>query len=120
MEYFIKNKTSVPLQEKKEVWAKKILCYFGFSLIWGFGASFKTSWQRTLDQMFREFLKTCHFPPSDTVFEYYYNEKEQKYIHWNKIVPAFEYDTKMPFFSLLVPTVDTVRYSTVLDMLVQI
>lgn len=70
--------------------------------------------------MFREFLKTVHFPPAETVFEYFYIDKEQKYIHWNKIVPAFEYDAKLPFFSLLVPTVDTVRYSTILDMLVHI
>ena len=35
-------------------------------------------------------------------------------------MPAFEYDSKLPFFSLLVPTVDTVRYSTLLEMLVSI
>lgn len=70
--------------------------------------------------MLRDFFGKLHIPQAETVFEYYFNEKEQKFVHWNKVVPAFEYDPKLPFFSLLVPTVDTVRYSTLLDMLVQI
>lgn len=118
LEYFIKSKQSIPLQEKKEVWAKKINFYFGFSFIWAFGASFKSSAARYLDNMLRDFFGKLHIPVSETVFEYYFNEKEQKFVHWNKIVPTFTYDPKLPFFSLLVPTVDTVRYSTLLDMLV--
>jgi len=38
-------------------------------------------------------------------------------VHWSRIVPAFTYDPKMPFFSLMVPTVETVRYTTLLEML---
>jgi dynein heavy chain len=41
-------------------------------------------------------------------------------IHWEDTVPLFEYDPKAPFFSILVPTVDTVRYTSILDILVQI
>ena len=41
LEYFIKNKNSVPIAEKKEVWAKKLNFYFGFAFIWAFGSSFK-------------------------------------------------------------------------------
>jgi len=56
LEYFIKNKTSVPIHDKKDVWAKKILFSFGFSYIWAFGASFKASVSRFLDNMLREFF----------------------------------------------------------------
>ncbi len=35
-------------------------------------------------------------------------------------MPEFVYDPKLPFFSIMVPTVETVRYSTVLEMLVQV
>ncbi len=35
-------------------------------------------------------------------------------------MPEFVYDPKQPFFSIMVPTVETVRYSTILEMLIQI
>mmetsp|Transcript_7540 Transcript_7540/g.6879 ORF Transcript_7540/g.6879 Transcript_7540/m.6879 type:complete len:251 (-) Transcript_7540:75-827(-) len=73
-----------------------------------------------LDNMFREYFSKLHFPTSETVLEYFYSEKEAKILMWEKVMPAFEYDPKIPFFSLLVPTVDTVRYTTILDMLVKI
>ena len=70
--------------------------------------------------MLRDFFAKLHFPGAETVLEYFYHEKEAKIIHWERQVPQFEYDPKTPFFSLLVPTVDTVRYTALLDMLVQI
>lgn len=41
LEYFIKNKNSIPINEKKEIWVRKLNYVFGFSFIWAFGASFK-------------------------------------------------------------------------------
>ena len=70
--------------------------------------------------MLREFFGKLHIPLSETVFEYFYSMSDQKFIHWDKVVPSFEYDSKIPFFSLLVPTVDTIRYTSILDMLIQI
>ena len=121
LEYlFTHNKNAVPYDEKKEVWAKKLNFYFGFAFIWGFGASYKTTALRFIDNMMRDFFAKLHIPTSETVFEYYYNEKEQKFLHWSRVVPPFIYDPKTPFFSIMVPTIDTVRYSTLLDMLVQV
>ena len=120
LEYFIKSKTSIPIHDKKEVWLKKLNFCFGFAFIWAFGASFKQTVIRQLDNMMRDFFGKLHIPMSETVFEYYFSDKEMKFQHWNKILPAFEYDPKLPFFSLLVPTVDTVRFSTLLEMLVSI
>lgn len=48
LEYWIKNKHSVPCEEKKEVWFKKLNLVFGFSYIWAFGASFKVSAARVV------------------------------------------------------------------------
>ena len=70
--------------------------------------------------MLREFFGKLHIPTSDTVFEYFFSEKEGKVVPWSKVVPNFDYDPKTPFFSLLVPTVDTTRYTAILDILIQI
>ncbi len=112
------GKQSIPIHDKKEVWLKKLNLYFGFSFIWGFGASYKTQALRFIDNIMRDFFGKLHFPMSETVFEYYFNEKEQRFVHWSRIVPEFIYDPKQPFFSIVVPTVETVRYSNILDMLV--
>ncbi|ESN90843.1 hypothetical protein HELRODRAFT_194633 [Helobdella robusta] len=37
---------------------------------------------------------------------------------WDKVVPLFKYSKEVPFFEILVPTVDTVRFSYLLDKLV--
>ena len=34
---------------------------------------------------------------------------------WEKIVPPFKYDKEVPFFEMLVPTIDTVRFGYLLE-----
>jgi len=40
------------------------------------------------------------------------------WIDWLETIPTFKLDPKTPFGSILVPTVDTIRYSHLLAMLV--
>lgn len=94
---------------------KKVSAYFGFAFIWGVCACFKSI--RYIDNMLRDFFGKLHIPMSETVFEYYFNEKEGRFVHWNRAVPAFTYDSRLPFFSLLVPTVETTRTTALLDLL---
>jgi hypothetical protein len=40
--------------------------------------------------MLREYFNVkLHFSNSETVFEYFYSEKDNKVVHWDTIVPAF-------------------------------
>ena len=39
---------------------------------------------------------------------------------WEKIVPAFKYNKEVPFFEMLVPTVDTVRFGYLLEKLLAV
>ena len=39
---------------------------------------------------------------------------------WDKIVPAFKYNNETPFFEMLVPTVDTVRFGFLLETLLSV
>ena len=77
LEYlFTSHKQAVPIHEKKEVWSKKINFYFGFAYIWGFGAAYKPNALRFVDNMLRDFFGKLHIPMAETVFEYFFNEKE--------------------------------------------
>ena len=66
----------------------------------------------------RYHFERLKIPPADTVFEYCLNIEEMKFVPWD--VTEFIYEPKMPYFSILVPTVDTLRYSTMLDILIKI
>ena len=39
---------------------------------------------------------------------------------WERIVPKFQYNKEMPFFEMLVPTVDTVRFGYLLEKLLAV
>ncbi len=39
---------------------------------------------------------------------------------WERIVPMFKYNKEVPFFEMLVPTVDTVRFGYLLEKLLKV
>jgi len=116
IEHFIKDK-KIDQEEKKDTWQKQINSAFGFSMIWGLGASFDQPAHRYLDSIFRDFFGKLHIPLKETVFQYYYNCKETKFKHWDDIVPEFEARIVAPYDSLFVPTIDSVSYTKILSFL---
>ena len=88
--------------------------YF-FSLIWSIGASIDELHWQSFDDMLRELLGSLsvQFPGGGDVQDYYVDLPAKDFKPWKDITPDFTYDPKASFFSMLVPTVDTVRYSFV-------
>lgn len=39
---------------------------------------------------------------------------------WEKIIPSFKYNNEQPFFEMLVPTTDTVRYGYLMEKLLSV
>jgi len=39
---------------------------------------------------------------------------------WEKVIPGFKYSKETPFFEMVVPTVDTVRYGYLLEKLLAV
>ena len=60
------------------------------------------------------------FPNVDLVYSYYLDTttNELQFKHWNDKTPEFVYEKDMTFFELLVPTIDTVRYSSIVEWLI--
>lgn len=75
---------------------------------------------KALDNLFRDNFAKCKIPPSDTVFEYFIDPNKYEFVPWTKSVSQFNYTLGTPYFSILVPTVDTCRYSYMLDVLLQV
>lgn len=39
---------------------------------------------------------------------------------WIKLMPPFTYDGHQPFFEILVPTIDTVRFSYIIEKMINV
>lgn len=39
---------------------------------------------------------------------------------WERIIPSFSYNSELPFFEMLVPTTDTVRYGYLMEKLLSV
>ena len=54
------------------------------------------------------------------LFSYYVDVQYRRMDLWEKIVPKFVYDPNKPYFEILVPTIDSVRYGYLMEKLLQV
>ncbi|KAJ3321068.1 Dynein heavy chain 10, axonemal [Boothiomyces sp. JEL0866] len=59
-------------------------------------------------------------PGSDKpLYDYFFDLEELKWVSWNQYVPSYEHNRQTPFHKILVPTMDTVRHTWLLEKLVR-
>lgn len=112
---------------KQELVAKKrpddaenlINLYLIFSFTWSIGANLNDHSRLLFDKRLRTEMESLyrHFPYSNTVFDYCIDDDMCEFVPWETRVPSFNYNSKQPFFTILVPTVDTVRNRFILEVL---
>lgn len=94
---------------------------FAFSYAWGMGASLDERSKERFDDTIRDVFKNVHIPPGGSAYDYYFDLKKEKiFKNWSNKVPQFVYDKDVPYFQLLVPTADTVKFAYCLELLLQI
>jgi len=119
IEHFIQT-PRLQQEERKDQWQKQISSIFAFSMIWALGAAFDQPSHRYLDTIFRDFFGKLQIPARDSVFQYFYNEKDSKFKHWKELVGDFETRIEAPYDQLFVPTIDSVSYSKILQYLMDL
>ncbi|XP_039997326.1 dynein heavy chain 2, axonemal [Xiphias gladius] len=96
---------------------KMVELWFIFSLIWSICASVDEDGRRKMDNFLREMEGT--FPIKDTVYEYFVDTKNKTWASFeDKLPKGWRYNTSDPFYKIMVPTVDTVRYNFLVKALV--
>ncbi|XP_044040597.1 dynein axonemal heavy chain 2-like isoform X2 [Siniperca chuatsi] len=91
--------------------------WFIFSLIWSICASVDEDGRKKMDNFLREMEGT--FPIKDTVYEYYVDTKNKTWASFEDMLPkGWHYNANAPFYKIMVPTVDTVRYNFLVKALV--
>lgn len=92
--------------------------FFIFSMIWSIGATVDEEGRKKMDMLFREFEP--QFPSRDSVYEYFVDPKSKSWKLWEERVNNNWKPTEdVPFHKHLVPTVDTVRNSFIIDILIK-
>lgn len=57
-------------------------------------------------------------PPALTLFEVYVDPVAKEFRPWKDVVKPFSYDPKASYFEMMVPTVDTTRFSNIFSALI--
>ena len=82
-------------------------CFYAFAMIWGFGGCLDES-KREFNGYLRGAAK-IKFPEGGTVYDFYYDPLEHKWIHWLEQVKPFDAGFSGVFSSLVVGTAETAR-----------
>lgn len=83
--------------------------WFIFCLVWGVGGPLDSAGRKALDATVREM--DSRFPSALTVFDYVVDGASRSWVTWeSRLGGAFRPPPGVPFFKVLVPTADTVRY----------
>ena len=59
-------------------------------------------------------------PGSGDLFSYFVDFETRRLEPWEKIIPSFKYSSSVPYFDLLVPTVDTVRFGFLMEKMLNV
>ena len=87
--------------------------------------NFLPCWQRILTKCFKamdNYIREMEgqFPNKDTIYEYYVDVKQKTWILWEeKLRQGWRYNPSAPFYKIIVPTVDTVRYEFITENLIK-
>ncbi|KAF8560849.1 hypothetical protein P879_09241 [Paragonimus westermani] len=93
---------------------------FVFSMIWGLaGGSIDANWD-VVDSFVRNLfddLGDARLPQHGDLWSCYVDMETRRMDSWEKLLTSFTYSKDVPFFDMVVPTIDTVRFGYLLDKL---
>ncbi|EFJ52773.1 dynein heavy chain 3 [Volvox carteri f. nagariensis] len=112
--------TSSEVSEQTQVALNYI---FAFAAVWGVGGALDPSCWEEFDSVAKELFEGyANFPGgSGTVFDYHLDyRKKFALTPWEAAVPSYQYRQEVPYFDILVPTVETTRYGALLNCLLAV
>ncbi|XP_063282951.1 dynein axonemal heavy chain 12 [Pelobates fuscus] len=122
-----------PTNKNTRVW---IMACFGFSMVWSIGGCCDTDSRVKFDAFLREILSgkseahplpvavgkwECPFDDKGLVYDYVYELKGKgHWVHWNEFIKNTTIgDNKTKIQDIIVPTIDTVRYTFLMELCIQ-
>ncbi|XP_072373357.1 dynein axonemal heavy chain 6 [Scyliorhinus torazame] len=101
-----------------------VLCQtFAFCYMWSIGGNLTENHWDGFDSFVRHQFEDhpeAKIPTSGDLWSYYMDFHNNRLDPWDRIIPSFKYDSEIPFFEMLVPTTDTVRFGYLLEKLLAV
>lgn len=97
---------------------------FLYSYVWAIGGSLVHTVREDFDEFARELLQPVSNVPHHGLIWDYFVDFQTKFPPelkpWTAKVPGFTYNKALPYFQMLVPTVDTVRFAFLMDLSIDV
>ncbi|CAK8691447.1 unnamed protein product [Clavelina lepadiformis] len=96
---------------------------FIFSYVWSIGGNLVESSFDGFDSFVRGQMEEnpeVKLPTGSDLFSYYIDFDTKRFDSWERIIPTFKYSNEVPFFDMLVPTIDTVRFGYLMEKLLDV
>ena len=90
--------------------------YLAFSVIWSIGANIDDDSRPIFSKRITDIFSKQGLKFEDDIYDGYVKDKAS-FINWSTLTDPFKYDRNEPFFNILVPTSDTVKYKYLMDHL---
>uniref|UniRef100_A0A8C4HQX9 AAA+ ATPase domain-containing protein n=1 Tax=Dicentrarchus labrax TaxID=13489 RepID=A0A8C4HQX9_DICLA len=101
-----------------------VLCQtFLFCYLWAVGGNLTCSHWDAFDTFVKvqfEDNSNAKLPKCGTLWSLYMNFNQKRLVPWESVIPSFKYNSEQPFFEMLVPTIDTVRYGYLMEKLLSV
>jgi dynein heavy chain, axonemal len=95
---------------------------FMFAMIWSLCCTVDTKGRQSFDAFVRAEMRQrgshIAFPDKGQVYDYCFSEETKGWVKWMDTVEPYKFDPKAPYSELIIPTMDSVRYTHFLDLLV--
>ncbi|XP_047348170.1 dynein axonemal heavy chain 6 [Vespa velutina] len=95
---------------------------FIYSLLWSIGGNIVDAYREFFEVYVKEQFDQhpdARLPSAD-LWNLYMNMQSRKLDLWIKIMPVFEYNKDTPFFDIIVPTINTIRFGYIMKNLIMI
>uniref|UniRef100_A0A8K9XJ36 Dynein, axonemal, heavy chain 6 n=1 Tax=Oncorhynchus mykiss TaxID=8022 RepID=A0A8K9XJ36_ONCMY len=101
-----------------------VLCQtFVFCYLWSVGGNLTDSHWDAFDSFVRQQFEDnndAKLPSSGDLWSVFMDFNHKRLEPWERIIPSFRYNKELPFFEMLVPTTDTVRYGYLMEKLLSV
>ncbi|KAJ3347122.1 Dynein heavy chain 6, axonemal [Entophlyctis luteolus] len=119
---FINRKSEIDYKQDAAELKPLFSCLFVFCYAWSIGGNLSDGYQEKFDTFLRDMIENnpiseFQLPSSNSIFAHYVDFKTKQFVVWEEMVPQFTYNREIPYFQMIVPTSDTVKYAYLLESL---
>ncbi|XP_012153483.1 dynein heavy chain 2, axonemal kl-2 [Megachile rotundata] len=118
LEVLATSQNGVEFVGDRDVFNSICKLWFFFCMLWSLCGSVNEEGRFRVDGYMREIEGS--YPLRDTVYEYFVDSRLRTFVSWEEKLPqVWKIQPGTPFYKIIVPTVDTVRYEFIVNSLLR-